>query len=444
MVDIDLKRFSGMNNVNKSFYAGKKVASPKVVLNANVNPAGKIDIRAGMTLFLALPGSHSLWSCESCMLCAAAGKLYDIGGGVAVELDDIDGPATPTAGHIDYVLCEDKVYISNLYWQGVFDPSIGTVSTWGIPLPPGPMLITATGGLPAGTYHVVFTTLSGSEISGNGPISSITLAAEGGIEILNRPNDALVWATDENEHIFCLVGANDVIKTIPTVDPLPTFMCGPPPLMENLAYAFGILWGTRGNKVYYSEPYRPGLFRLMGRKFTFDSAPNLLAHVSTGMFVGMHEMTRFLKGTEPDQMAESKAGAGSIKGTLAYCNNVPYLADVLGTPEKTFVDVPIWRTHDGIVAGNAAGRLFNLTKDKLKMGRAEKGASLSHPLNGIFRFLTSSKVSGAGDTDTDTDNAFKNGSLPVSDIAARGLATTGGLSEEVSCELYRGGVLVPP
>jgi len=120
-------------------------------------------------------------------------------------------------------------------------------------------------------------------------------------------------------------------------------------------------------------------------------------------------------GTEPEQMQQMDAGAGSVPGTLAYCNNVPYLADILGTPEKGYVDVPIWVTAEGIVAGNAAGRLFNLTKNKLTFGMPEKGASLYRDYKGVFQFLSSFKSgatgSGAGFSDEATCEVFRNGTL---------------------------------
>jgi hypothetical protein len=114
-------------------------------------------------------------------------------------------------------------------------------------------------------------------------------------------------------------------------------------------------------------------------------------------------------------MQQTDAGAGSVQGTLAYCNNVPYLADILGTQEKGYVDVPIWVTAEGIVVGNANGRLFNLTKNKLIFGIPEKGASLYRNQNGVFQFLSSFKQgatgSGAGFTDTATCQVFRNGTL---------------------------------
>lgn len=438
MADININGFTGMNNLVPSFWGGKGVVSPRVLLNADADESGQLVKRTGVTAYLALAGAHSLWACETAMLCSANKKLYSIGTGTAVEVATITGTANEP---LSYALAEDKIYISNTYWRGVFDASTNTVSDWGITLPPGPMLLTSSGSLPAGTYHITFTAVSNGALSGNGPISSITLSTTGGIQILNRPAGALVWATDQNGTVFQLVGAVDTVADIPTVEPLPSFMCAPPPNMSVVMYAFGRIWGAAGNVLYYSEPYQFGWFKVTSNFFKFNSDITIIAAVSTGLFVGTEDSTVFLQGAEPDQMVQSSAGAGSIKGTLAYCNNLPELGDVLGTPEKGYSSVPVWRTAEGIVAGNVSGRLFNLTKTKLKMGIPEKGASLYRNKNGVFQFLTSAILS-SGATDAKALTAFLSGALPSNNIVNKNPSSFIGLSENVSAEQWRNGVLI--
>jgi len=440
MGEIDVTGFSGMNNLVPAFWGEKGIVSPRVLLNADADESGELTKREGKTAYISLSGAHSLWACESAMLCAAGNKLYSIKTGSAVQVATITG----TVGEpLSYVLAEGKVYVSNKYWRGVFDPDTLTVSDWGIALPPGPMLLSSgSGGLPAGTYHVTFTNVVNGQISGNGSISSITLASTGGIQILNRPAGALVWATDQGGVVFSRCGAVDTIGSIPTVEPIPSFMCAPPLNMSVLLYAFGRIWGSVGDVLYYSEPYQFGWFKKNSNFFQFNSDITILAPVATGIFVGTTDSTIFLSGTEPDQMQQSSVGAGSIKGTLAYCNNLPELGDVLGTPEKGYNSIPVWRTKEGIVAGNTSGRLFNLTKNKLRMGQPDKGASLYRQRDGVFQFLTSS-ITGTGDSDSATSTAFSSGSLPVTDITTKIPTSTAVLTETVTCEVWRGGVLIP-
>lgn len=442
MAEININGFTGANNVNERFYydSVKGILEPRVILNADVNLDGSLGKRKGKTLFITLSGAHSLWAGNACMLCAAGGVLYRISQGVATAITTITGPKYP----LSYVDAEDKVYISNPYWQGVFDPSSNAFSSWGVTVPPGPMLLTGDGNLPVGTYNICMTNVSGSEISGNGPITSITLTAEGGIQVLNRPSGALVWATDAEEGIFYLVGATNKIVDLPTVEPLPSFLCSPPPYMENLCYAFGRIWGSVGSDVYYSEPFNIGWYKLNSNKYPFEDDITMIAKVPTGLFVGMKNRTRFLAGTIPEQMTVQDAGAGSIKGTLAYCNNLPELGWTLGTPEKDFVDVPVWVTSEGIVVGSPSGKFFNVTKNKLKMGIPEQGAALYRNLEGVIQYLASFKTgatgTGAGFRDAETYSAFKNGHIDSYSKTLEQEATRVGFSDVVSCKVYRGGV----
>lgn len=447
MPEIRVSSFTGMNNIKAkdNFWsnAEARLAEPRLVVNADVSFSGNIRKRSGETLFLTLAGAHSLWAGTSCMLVAAAGKLYRIEGKVLKEVTDISGPEDT----LSYEEVDDKVYISNPWWNIVYSPGTDTVTDWGIALPNGPALVQAAGAMPVGTYHVTMTNVVNDDISGNGPITSIELTVEGGIQILNRPAGALVWVTDENEGIFYLAGAVDMIMSIPSVEPLPTFLCNPPPNMSHLCFAFGRMWGASGSTVYYSEPFETSWFKSSQNKFEFDDEVTLIARVSTGMFFGLRSKTIFMLGNEPEQMQEQAAGAGSIPGTLVYANNLPELGDVLGTPEKGFVTVPVWRTSEGIVAGNVMGRLYNLTKHKLRMGVPERGASLYRSYEGLFQFLTSSKLSqghsGTGAEDTETTDVFKNSGIIPSDKARKETISKTGFTDEAICEVYRNGVLIP-
>lgn len=441
MAEIDVKGFSGANNVKEeeNYFSEKGIAEPRVILNADVDQSGRLNVRPGRTLFINMPGAHSLWGCSSCMLFAASGKLYRYSQGAAVNLGNISGPKYP----LSYCEADGKVYISNPYWQGVFNPSTNTVSSWGVPQPPGPMLLAGSGNLPAGTYHVCMTSVSGSEQSGNGPISQITLTATGGIQVLNRPSGALVWATDKEEYIFYLVGEVSTIIDLPTTEPLTTFMCTPPPMLEDLCYAFGRIWGSSGPDMYYSEPYKLGLFKSTN-KFSFDSEITLIARVPTGLFVGMKDRTVFMDGTNPPEMQERHAGEGSVRNSLAYCNNLPDLSSVLGTAEKGFTDVPVWLTAEGIVAGNTDGHLFNLTKNRIKMGIPDRGASLYRNLNGVFQFLTNfrgaSTGSGRGFSDPATTQAFIDKMISLSNKNMGDASNRIGFSDTATLQVFRGGV----
>ena len=410
---IDIVGFSGMNNVKEKegFYSADGVTEPRIILNADVDQTGGVFKRPGITKVITLASGIGLWAGLTCSLFVDGGTLYRFTPPTILSIGSVGSRGFP----LSYVEIEGKVYFSNQYCNGVFDPTANTISDWGILPPSGPLLLTGSGSLLPGIYNVTMTNTVGDQISGTGPITSIELTSVGGIQVINRPAGAVVWCTDANEFIFYRVDTVNQITSIPTVEPCPSLLCSPPPYLSNLCYAFGRVWGSAGKTLYYSQPFKFGWFRLAANRFEFESEITLIAKVSTGLFIGMKDKTRFLEGTEPEKMQQIDAGAGSVQGTLAYCNNVPYLADIMGTQEKGYVDVPIWVTAEGIVVGNGNGRLFNLTKNRLRFGTPEKGASLYRNEGGVFQFLSSFKQgasgSGAGFSDEATCEVFRNGTL---------------------------------
>lgn len=412
---ITISRFTGMNNIliKEGVFSDKGVCTPRITLNADCTARGRLIKRSGCSKVLPLATAHSLWSCRLAMLCVSNGKLFRIIQGQAVEICSISGPQAD----LSYSEYNSKIYISNLHWNAVFDPFDNSVSDWGLSLPEQPVLTICAGSLPAGTYQVCLTRVSGYEISGNGAIASIEITEDGrGIGILNRNSGDIVWATDPNGSNFYLVGHVDTIMAAPpTSEPLPSFLCSPAPFMENITHAFGRAWGFIGKTLYYSEPMHPEWFRLQFNRFDFNQNITLIAQVPTGMFVGCENNTYFLKGVEPEQMSMDLAGSGAIPGTLFYCNNVPELGDVLSPAERIHVSVPIWLSQEGIVIGNISGRLFNLTQQKVKFAPGVKGAALHRIKNGEFQFLTSFKQgspgSGFGMADAATAEVFRNGKV---------------------------------
>lgn len=412
---IKIDNFSGMDNIRleESLFVGRdKKCSPRVILNADCTVKGRLIKRDGSAKFVALTGAHSLWACDAAMLCASGGKLYRISQGQAVEICEIGGPVS----YLSYTEIDNKVYISSKYWNIIFDPSDNSTEAYGLTLPDQPVISSTSGSLPAGTYQLCFTRFNNREISGNGAIALIELSAEGGVAIANRTSDLLVWITDPNGSKFYLAGQIDtVVATASSSEPLPSFLCSPPPFMEHITHAFGRVWGSVGNILYYSEPFHPEWFRLVLNRFEFDQDITLIAQVSTGLFVGCEGTTFFLQGTEPQGMKQSIVGKGAVPGTLYYCNNVPELGDILSPAEKIHVSVPIWLSQEGIVIGNPSGRLFNITQEKVRFRPGVRGASIHRMKDGEFQYLTSFKQgspgSGFGMTDSATAEVIRNGKV---------------------------------
>jgi hypothetical protein len=384
--EIKISRFTGMNNLSEegNLFVGKETAQPRIILNADVDAQGRLTKRDGFTKQVNLTAPHSLWGGVTALLCVSQGALYQIEGSVATSMGTV-----LDAGRMSYAEVDGLIYMSNIGWNGVFDPDAGSISTWGISLPNGPVLSSTTGSLAAGTYHVCITTESGDEISGNGPISRITLSSEGGISISNRSSDGIVWCTDPNGDVFYRIGKVNAITNIVSVEPLPSLFCSPPPFVAYLTHAFGRMWGAIGNKVYYSEPFKWSWWKLGTSFFEYATDVTMIAKTKTGLFIGCEDRTYFHMGSKPEEMQQFDVGSGAIPGTLSYVNNIIELGDTISPPEKKHESVPVWVCEEGIVAGNPAGRLFSLSQGKVKFAPGTEGASLYRQKNGDLQFLTS-------------------------------------------------------
>ena len=411
---IRMNSFTGMCNIKDAeglFVERGGVVEPRIILNADVSEKGRLVKRDGNTKIISLTDGHSEWAGATCHLVMDGTTLKRISGTTASTITDVGGVKTP----MYYAEVEDKVYLSNKYYNGIFDPETDTVSAWGITLPVGPVLSLTSGSLPAGTYHVCFTQRSGTDISGNGPISEITLASTGGISISNRPTNAVVWCTDPGGDVFYKIGEVDTIVNVTTVEPMPSLFCFPPPYMEHIVHAFGRMWGMVDNILYHSEPFHLDWWKLGKASFEFATKGTLIAKVKTGLFVGCVDRTYCLLGTEPEHMQQLDVGAGAIPGTLKYCNDIIELGDTISPPEKKHVSVPVWVSQEGIVAGNPVGRLFSLSQQKVKFAPGVVGASLYRKKDGSFQFLTSFPGGGVqvglGMSDDATVEVIRNGAV---------------------------------
>lgn len=418
---IKLKTFGGMNNVRAegepSVYTqhGRKECSPRVILNADVTAGGRILKRTGRRLFVPLPGAHSLWSNHHCMLAVADGKLYRINGTTPVEIATISDPDA----RVYFVEVEGKVYFANENCHGIFNPATNQVEDWGTEVPPTPVGVatSGSGGLEEGMYAIAYTYANSDGLHGlSSEIALVPVLSEGTITLSNRPESAHVWISDpDSDKLYYLGGEDTISATYVGGDVLQTIGYMPIPNMTCLARAYGRTWGVDGKLLRYSDPYRSDLFSPESY-LEFDEEPVMVAPVyfggeagtanstTGGLYVGFETHTLFLAGADPKLMAQRQVGPGVVKGTLAYCNNVPQLGN----------NVPIWVAKDGIVAGTTGGTVVNMTSDKVKFNPGNMGASLGRTNNGEFQFLSNFKRGDNGEVgfgDEVTTEVIRNGKV---------------------------------
>jgi hypothetical protein len=412
MKPLTIRGFKGMNNVLEEggfsgHDDGTMTAIPKVILNADVTAEERLKKRGGYRLLVSLPNVHSAWAIRNVMLAAAEGRLYRFyPDGSKVNLCALSGPFEEK---LFYAAVDDKVYISSRHWMGILDPAENTVSDWGIPIPNQPVLavVSGTGALTPGRYQVCYTNVIDGQVGGNGMIAEIAILTDNStISLLNKPSGVIAWATDPDGSTFYRAAqAQAWIDAIETMEPLPTFLCGPPSPMRFIRRAFGRMWGAIDNRLVYSDPYRYDLFKSTN-EFTFPADILLCAYVDGGIYVGFEDRTIFLPGTEPSGMREAQVGGGVARNILAYCNNVPDMGN----------NVPVWVSKDGLVTGSHSGALAKITNGRVQFPAGQEGAAVSRTVNGQEQFLTSFKQerprgSGVGFGDSATCEVVRNGKV---------------------------------
>ena len=432
--------FKGMSNLPE--FAAKLLdkelqISPQVVLNADVTDGGVLEVRSGYRLVAALTNCHSVVGEDrglSVMLCVADGitwsqALYRVEGEQATELCEVTGPRA----QVNYTEIDNVIYASNPHWKATYDLLAGTVSSWGIPLPPVPDIALVAGDLPPGTYSLTYTNVIGGRLGGNGPL--VRIKWEGGAQgilLRNLPEGAICWITHPNgEKLFLAPVSGGVVSgQSPWLKPLPSFMVQPPPGFTHFIYAFGRIWGALGKRVYYSDPHQYEWFR-PANYLTFLEDVVLIAPSTAGLFVNSLANTWFVEGTEPAKMSSRRTGNGAIPRTLTMVQVPANIAGGAQTndlfAQLSKMPTPVWMSPTGFVVGTHGGNLTYLTENRLNMQPRSLGASLYRLINGIPQIITS--LHGLPEGEDSLEEFFTRGRIyipaPVQVIGSGGIEISG-------------------
>jgi len=317
---------------------------------------------------------------------------------------------------VNYLEINNLVYMSNPYWQGVYDLSQEAVRSWGVALPPAPDISLVPGDLPPGKYSLCFTRVEDGRMSGNGPLAQV--AWEGGaqgIRLNNLVPGYQCWITHAGGGKLFLaeVAGEVIISQAPQVKPLPTFMVTPPPCFTHFRQAFGRVWGCAGKHLYYSEPFQYEWFKA-GNFIPFLEDLVMAAPVTNGLFVNSRTSTWFLEGTNPGEMSLRRIGGGAVPGTLV---SAQLPGAVVGggyeiSRRSSQLPSPVWMSRNGLVVGTHTGHLVHLTEARLRINPRNQGAGFYQVKDGIPRVTTSLRGLPAKDEpDGDLRMIFHNGRL---------------------------------
>lgn len=154
---------------------------------------------------------------------------------------------------------------------------------------------------------------------------------------------------------------------------------GPPDGITMLEVFKGRMYGAIGRDLFYSEPFSFGLFDLGKGFYRFSgdirfikAAYGTTDRDSDGLFVGTDYGVEFLEGDDPAKFSrEQVSDSAPVIGTEVRCEGTK-IGD--GMPGK----VVIWTAQNGIWVGGANGQAICVTRNRLKLPGALRGAAVYH------------------------------------------------------------------
>lgn len=259
-----------------------------------------------------------------------------------------------------------------------------------------PSLIpSASGGLDAGKYQVSFTITDydGTE-SGANVQRVVDVAQGGGIDVICSPAclpELGLWPDEAKINIYvserngeCLYRHStipfgpfsvNIGATFSKGRELATNLLNPMPFVDNLQHWSGRLFGSSGDFVFYSEPYRLGMFEAAANYLTFPKKINLLVAVQDGFYVCHDKETHWISGPSPEHWSRTTViPYGAVPGTMCRLESTMEVA---------------WMSDKGMVVAGNGGQVKNIQSDRVAISTAESGAMLNRLQDGYSQLLAS-------------------------------------------------------
>lgn len=337
MKSTPLGPFRGINNRLPDFALGSKKDGDflRAAMNLDIDNAGRLRVRRGVTLVQAMTAPHSVF-----MTSATTGFLVRVS---ALYRFDVSGSYTETL--VKTLTSNARAYWET--WNGDSYYSNGTDSgrvsaagawfPWGMETPAAPVITAIAGTLTPGNYQVALTytnTTTGEESGCEG--STLTeLTAAGGLRVTlpgasPGATHVNVYCSPTNGGVPLLqtavaIGAPyaDITATVTTGRQCQTMYEEPLPAGTQVALVNGRLCSASSKRVYVGKPYRPGYYLPSEGYIDFEAAVTNIVPAQGGTYI-VADKTRWFAGTDlmkPD-MINDVLPYGGVAGTrYAFPNN---------------------------------------------------------------------------------------------------------------------------
>lgn len=348
-------------------------------VNIDIDNAGKIRRRNGFARVLSASGAHSGFSC--------GGGTFFVDGTRLMRLNEDNTAETVcnVSGPVSYEYFDGIVYFSDGVTTRKIDAS-GNVSRWGYDYPPAPVMGSAPGMMPAGTYLAAMTyqTPDGIEHGASNP-SSITLNSEGSI-VFNylplRPDATLnLYLSAANGKTLYRVGSaassSFLVIAEQTGDgaALDKQQISPPPAGSIIRHHAARMYVAQGKVLWYSEPFALSHYRLGAGFIQFEDDIAVIESTDAGLWIATAKQT-FLLAPETAEAPglNQRASYGAVPGS---------------STKDELTGNAMWYSTRGLVIGGKQGEFVNVQE---RMVAADTGAGCAVMVrenNGVRQFVAS-------------------------------------------------------
>lgn len=166
-------------------------------------------------------------------------------------------------------------------------------------------------------------------------------------------NDDPVFATYDGVFVV-RDGAVQALPTGSDNDGEAELLLMPLPGGQFVGYWQGRLVVARGCSLFFSEPLRYGVYSPLSGYVLFEERVSWVAPTAGGLYVGLRESVRFLRGTEPGEFQQTRVGGATWRGAGA----VVKTAGMDPSVAQGAAEVAVWLCDRGFAVGHPSGQVI--------------------------------------------------------------------------------------
>jgi len=333
----------------------------KEAVNVDIDNAGRVRSRDGVTLVQAMTGAHSVFATSATTgYLVRASVLYSFTTSPSYSETLLKILTVNTAVH--YHEYNGSLYYSNGTDSGRVEAGIWF--PWALPTPDAPTTATTSGGLHIGRYQVAVRYYNSVTGEAGGISASTThefTADSQGIRVTipaatSGATHVQVFVSKQNgsevylhSTVTTATSVLDIVGTDSITTTSSPYFAEPIPPCKNLFMHMGRLCGTDGSRIYYGLPYQPGYYEASDGYIDFESDVQVSVSNQFGVYVVTETSTYwFLGDLSKVERISDPLPYGGQSGTA------------FKVPHKKLVG---WFGTNGFVVGDEQGQVTAMMQD---------------------------------------------------------------------------------